>query len=100
MRCSKEFVAVQNQGLSENEKARRSGPSRVVPAQAGIQFAPQLVFSPFSLKYRSAPGWKGIGEAPVIAGAAAIANAVAAATGVRLRDLPMHRQRAWRAFNT
>ncbi|HJP88107.1 MAG TPA: xanthine dehydrogenase family protein molybdopterin-binding subunit [Candidatus Limnocylindrales bacterium] len=44
-------------------------------------------------------GAKGIGEAPVIAGAAAIANAVAAATGVRIRDLPMHRQRAWRAFN-
>jgi CO/xanthine dehydrogenase Mo-binding subunit len=44
-------------------------------------------------------GAKGIGEAPVIAGAAAIANAVAAATGVRLRDLPMHRQRAWRALN-
>jgi CO/xanthine dehydrogenase Mo-binding subunit len=43
-------------------------------------------------------GAKGIGEAPVIAGAAAIVNAVAAATGVRLRDLPMHRQRAWRAF--
>ncbi|HXG26315.1 MAG TPA: xanthine dehydrogenase family protein molybdopterin-binding subunit, partial [Candidatus Binatia bacterium] len=32
-------------------------------------------------------GAKGIGEAPVIAGAAAIANAVAAATGVRFRDL-------------
>ena len=36
-------------------------------------------------------GAKGIGEAPVIAGAAAIANAVAAATGVRLRELPMTR---------
>jgi CO/xanthine dehydrogenase Mo-binding subunit len=44
-------------------------------------------------------GAKGIGEAPVIAGAAAISNAVAAATGVRLRDLPMHRQRVWQALN-
>jgi CO/xanthine dehydrogenase Mo-binding subunit len=44
-------------------------------------------------------GAKGIGEAPVIAGAAAIANAVAAATGVRLRDLPMTRPRVWRALN-
>jgi CO/xanthine dehydrogenase Mo-binding subunit len=34
-------------------------------------------------------GAKGIGEAPVIAGAAAIGNAIAAATGVRLRTLPM-----------
>lgn len=43
-------------------------------------------------------GAKGIGESPVIAGAAAIANAVAAATGVRLRELPMTRPRVWRAL--
>jgi CO/xanthine dehydrogenase Mo-binding subunit len=43
-------------------------------------------------------GAKGIGEAPVIAGAAAVANAVAAATGIRLRDLPMTRPRVWRAL--
>jgi CO/xanthine dehydrogenase Mo-binding subunit len=43
-------------------------------------------------------GAKGIGEAPVIAGAAAVANAVAAATGVRLRELPMTRPRVWRAL--
>ncbi|HET9851760.1 MAG TPA: xanthine dehydrogenase family protein molybdopterin-binding subunit [Candidatus Limnocylindrales bacterium] len=44
-------------------------------------------------------GAKGIGESPVIAGAAAVANAVAAATGVRLRELPMSRPRVWRALN-
>jgi CO/xanthine dehydrogenase Mo-binding subunit len=43
-------------------------------------------------------GAKGIGEAPVIAGAAAVANAVAAATGVRLRRLPMTQERVWRAL--
>ena len=43
-------------------------------------------------------GAKGIGEAPVIAGAAAVANAIAAATGVRLRELPMTRPRVWRAL--
>ena len=43
-------------------------------------------------------GAKGIGEAPVIAGAAAIANAVAAATGARLRELPMTRPRVWQAL--
>lgn len=43
-------------------------------------------------------GAKGIGEAPVIPGAAAVANAVAAATGLRLRELPMSRQRVWRAL--
>jgi CO/xanthine dehydrogenase Mo-binding subunit len=44
-------------------------------------------------------GAKGIGEAPVIAGPAAIANAVAAATGLRLRDLPMSRLRVWNALH-
>ncbi|HEY4226846.1 MAG TPA: xanthine dehydrogenase family protein molybdopterin-binding subunit [Candidatus Limnocylindrales bacterium] len=44
-------------------------------------------------------GAKGIGEAPVIAGAAAVANAIAAATGARLRDLPMTRPRVWRALH-
>ena len=43
-------------------------------------------------------GAKGIGEAPVIAGAAAVANAIAAATGLRLRDLPMTRPLVWRAL--
>ena len=41
-------------------------------------------------------GAKGIGEAAVVAGAAAIANAVAAATGRRPRDLPMTPPRVWR----
>ena len=45
-------------------------------------------------------GAKGIGEAPVIAGPAAIANAVAAATGLRLRDLPMSRTRVWSALQS
>jgi CO/xanthine dehydrogenase Mo-binding subunit len=40
-------------------------------------------------------GAKGIGEAPVIPGPAAIANAVAAAVGVRLRELPMTPARVW-----
>jgi CO/xanthine dehydrogenase Mo-binding subunit len=43
-------------------------------------------------------GAKGIGEAPVVAAAPAIANAVAAATGVRLPDLPMTSARVWRAL--
>jgi CO/xanthine dehydrogenase Mo-binding subunit len=43
-------------------------------------------------------GAKGIGEAPVIAGPAAIANAVAAAVGVRLRELPMTAPRVWKAL--
>jgi CO/xanthine dehydrogenase Mo-binding subunit len=43
-------------------------------------------------------GAKGIGEAPVVAAPAAIANAVAAATGVRMRELPMTPPRVWAAL--
>jgi len=43
-------------------------------------------------------GAKGMGEAPVIPSAAAVANAIAAATGLRLRDLPMSRTRVWQAI--
>jgi CO/xanthine dehydrogenase Mo-binding subunit len=44
-------------------------------------------------------GAKGIGEAPVIAAGAAVANAIAAAVGVRLRELPMTPVRVWAALN-
>jgi CO/xanthine dehydrogenase Mo-binding subunit len=42
-------------------------------------------------------GAKGIGEASILPGPAAIANAIAAATGLRLRDLPMTKTRVWAA---
>ena len=45
-------------------------------------------------------GAKGIGEAPVIAAAPAIANAVAAAVGIRLRELPMTAPRIWAALGS
>jgi CO/xanthine dehydrogenase Mo-binding subunit len=44
-------------------------------------------------------GAKGIGEAPVVAGPAAVANAIAAATGARLRRLPMTPERVWAALH-
>jgi CO/xanthine dehydrogenase Mo-binding subunit len=44
-------------------------------------------------------GAKGIGEPPVIAVAAAVANAIHAATGARVRELPMTAQRVWRALS-
>lgn len=45
-------------------------------------------------------GAKGIGEPPVIPGAAAIANAIHDATGVRLRQLPMTSERVWRVLRS
>jgi CO/xanthine dehydrogenase Mo-binding subunit len=43
-------------------------------------------------------GIRGVGEPPVIATAAAVANAIADATGVRLTELPMTAPRVWRAL--
>jgi CO/xanthine dehydrogenase Mo-binding subunit len=43
-------------------------------------------------------GAKGIGEAPVVGAPAAVANAVAAATGTRFRELPMTAPRVWEAL--
>jgi xanthine dehydrogenase molybdenum-binding subunit len=44
-------------------------------------------------------GAKGIGEPPIIPVAPAIANAIADAVGVRLRQLPMTPERVWRALS-
>jgi len=43
-------------------------------------------------------GARGIGEGPVCGAAAAVANAIAAATGVRYRTLPMTAPRIWRGI--
>jgi CO/xanthine dehydrogenase Mo-binding subunit/aerobic-type carbon monoxide dehydrogenase small subunit (CoxS/CutS family) len=42
-------------------------------------------------------GARGVGEAPVVSAAAAVANGLAAASGVRMRELPMTPERIWRA---
>jgi CO/xanthine dehydrogenase Mo-binding subunit len=42
-------------------------------------------------------GARGIGEASIVPGPAAIANAIADATGVRMRQLPMTGRRVWAA---
>jgi CO/xanthine dehydrogenase Mo-binding subunit len=45
-------------------------------------------------------GAKGIGEAPVVGAPAAVANAVAAATGTRITELPMTPPRVWKALRS
>ncbi|MDH4141569.1 MAG: molybdopterin-dependent oxidoreductase, partial [Chloroflexota bacterium] len=45
-------------------------------------------------------GAKGIGESSILPGPAAIANAIAAATGLRMRELPMTARRIWEASRT
>jgi CO/xanthine dehydrogenase Mo-binding subunit len=44
-------------------------------------------------------GAKGVGEPPMIPPAAAVANAVAAAIGTRVYDLPITPERVWRALS-
>jgi CO/xanthine dehydrogenase Mo-binding subunit len=43
-------------------------------------------------------GSKGVGEPPIVPTAGAVGNAIAAATGVRVRRLPMTAERVWRAL--
>ncbi|HEX5823527.1 MAG TPA: xanthine dehydrogenase family protein molybdopterin-binding subunit [Candidatus Limnocylindrales bacterium] len=45
-------------------------------------------------------GSKGVGEPPIVPTAGAVANAIAAATGRRIRRLPMTPERVWRAVTT
>jgi CO/xanthine dehydrogenase Mo-binding subunit len=44
-------------------------------------------------------GAKGVGEAPVIGVAGAVGNAIAAATGKRMYELPMTPERVWRTLS-
>jgi xanthine dehydrogenase molybdenum-binding subunit len=44
-------------------------------------------------------GVRGVGEVPIVPPPAAIANAIHAATGVRLRELPMSPPRVWKAIS-
>jgi CO/xanthine dehydrogenase Mo-binding subunit len=43
-------------------------------------------------------GARGIGEPPITAGAAAVANAVRNASGARVLDLPLRDERVWKAM--
>jgi CO/xanthine dehydrogenase Mo-binding subunit len=43
-------------------------------------------------------GARGVGEPPITAGAAAIANAIRDATGVRMTELPIRAEALWRAM--
>ena len=45
-------------------------------------------------------GGKGVGEPPIIAAAAAVGNAIAIASGARVRQLPMTAPRVWAAVNS
>jgi CO/xanthine dehydrogenase Mo-binding subunit len=43
-------------------------------------------------------GARGVGEPPITAGAAALANAVRAAVGARVTELPINDEAVWKAL--
>jgi putative selenate reductase molybdopterin-binding subunit len=67
-----------------------------MPTIADVPFIETIIveaagpFGPF--------GAKGVGEAPVLPGAPAIANAVKRATGARVRSLPITAEKLWRTM--
>lgn len=61
------------------------------------------VFDTVLIENRDGPGpggMRGMGEGAILPVAPAIANALAAAHGVRVRDLPLTPERVWRALQT
>ena len=61
--------------------------------------APEIKIEFLEVDGASGPrGGKGVGEPPIIVAAAAVGNAIKAATGARVRELPMTAPRVWRAL--
>jgi len=76
--------------------------SHLVPTSVGLPDVEVEFLPPPSPEHDSrgqaATGAKGVGEAAIMGGAAAIANAVALVTGVRGRELPLTPERVLRAL--
>lgn len=66
--------------------------ANVTPSVEAVLVHNPSPYSPFGLR--------GVGEPPITAGAAALANAVRDATGVRLTEVPIRSERLWQALRT
>jgi CO/xanthine dehydrogenase Mo-binding subunit len=60
----------------------------------------EVVFVENAASHGGPRGSKGVGEPPIVPTAGAVGNAIAAATGARVRRLPMTPERVWRAIRT
>jgi CO/xanthine dehydrogenase Mo-binding subunit len=86
--------------LVHDEHGQLTSGSFVDYALPSAEFTPPIETEIVEVPVPEGPfGAKGVGEAPVVAVAGAVANAIAAATGgVRMRRLPMTPERVWRAL--
>lgn len=88
-----------NEELRFNEQGKILNPSlRTYRIPAATDVPPMEVFLIEKADPYGPFGAKGIGEIGTNCAAPAIANAVAQATGVRLRQLPMIPERVWQAL--
>jgi CO/xanthine dehydrogenase Mo-binding subunit len=87
--------------LVHDEHGQLTTGSFVDYALPTAQFTPPIETEIVEVPVPEGPfGAKGVGEAPVVAVAGAVANAIATATGgIRMRQLPMTPERVWRALN-
>jgi CO/xanthine dehydrogenase Mo-binding subunit len=90
------------EGTRYGEDGRQRNPSLLdykLPTSAD---APEIeaIFVEHPASNGGPNGSKGVGEPPIVATAGAVANAIAAATGARVRRLPMTPERVWRAVTT
>jgi CO/xanthine dehydrogenase Mo-binding subunit len=91
--------------FGDDERAgRQSNPDLLDYKLVTSADAPRITVSfidrPVSAEEGGPRGSKGVGEPPCVPTAAAVANAVAAATGVRLRRIPMTPSRLWAAMRS
>jgi CO/xanthine dehydrogenase Mo-binding subunit len=83
-----------------DEHGRLRNPSLLDYRQATAVDIPDIETVLVSVPAPDGPfGARGVGEPSIIPAPAAIANAIAAATGVRLYETPMNPERVWRALN-
>lgn len=87
------------EGLTDNEEGQPVTTSFVSYAVPTVDRVPPMELEVVEVPAPDGPfGAKGVGEPPVVGVAAAVANAVAEATGVRVRDLPLTPERVWSAL--
>ena len=88
------------EGTRYGEDGRQRNPSLLDYKLLTSADAPEIdvVFVENPARNGGPRGSKGVGEPPIVPTAGAVANAMAAATGVRVRRLPMTPERVWSAI--